>query len=176
MYENFLDQQRQQGTHKHFYKRLSDIYHQNAFTTINHESSKLGTYALLKTKPGISGYITEVSSTKDRIAISKLRLSNHKLNIETGRFYNLDETRRFCPFCESQVENEIHFIISCPTYRVLRDSLFLQIQENGRFVELLSDKEKFIYILAEPNAVIGSYVYKTMELREFLVNAYRQKN
>ena len=88
MYENFLDQQRQQGSHKHFYKRLSDIYHQNAFTTINHESSKLRTYALLKTKPGISGYITEVSSTKDRIAISKLRLSNHKLNIETGRFYN----------------------------------------------------------------------------------------
>ena len=124
----------------------------------------------------MSGYITEISSLKDRIAISKLRLSNHKLNIETGRFYNLDESRRFCPFCENQVENEIHFIVSCPTYRVFRDLLFLQIQENDRYFELLSDKEKFIYILAKPNAMVGSYIYKTMELREFLVNAYRQKN
>ena len=178
MYENFLhpSSQRHQGTHKHFYKRLSDIHHQNALTIINDESSKLRTYALLKNKPGMSGYITEISSTKDRVALSKLRLSNHKLHIETGRFHNLDENRRICPFCKNQVENEIHFLISCPTYNILRDPLFLQIQENARYFELLSDREKFICILAEPNAAVGTYVYKIMELREFLINAYRQKN
>ena len=178
MRENFLDpsSQRHQGTHKHFYKRLSDIHHQNAITIINDESSKLRTYALLKNKPGMSAYITEISSTKDRVALSKSRLSNHKLHIETGRFCNLDETRRVCPFCKNQVENEIHFLITCPTYNVLRNPLFLKIQENARYFELLSDREKFIRILAEPNAAVASYVYKIMELREFLINSYRQKN
>ena len=178
MYENYLDpcSQINQGTHKIFYKRLSDIYHQNAFTTINDESSKLRTYALLKYKPGMSRYITEISSTKDRVALSKLRLSNHKLHIETGRFHNLDKTKRLCPFCKNQVENEIHFIVSCPTYTALREPIFLEIQENVGNFESLSDREKFMYILAEPELAIGRYVQKTMELREFLINSYRQEN
>ena len=64
----------------------------------------------------MSKYITDISNTKDRIELLKLRLSNHKLHIETGRFNNLDEGRRICPFCKNQIENEIHFTISCPTY------------------------------------------------------------
>ena len=122
----------------------------------------------------MSKYITDISNTKDRIELLKLRLSNHKLHIETGRFNNLDEGRRICPFCKNQIENEIHFTISCPTYTALRESLFLEIQENARYFEFLSDKEKFVYILAEPSAMIGSYVHKIMELREFLINSYRQ--
>ena len=125
MYENFINpsSQRNQITHKRFYERLSDIHHQNAFTIINNDSSKLRTYALLKNKPGMSKYITDISNTKDRVELSKLRLSNHKLHIETGRFHNLDEARRICPFCKNQVENEIHFTISCPTYTALREYL-----------------------------------------------------
>ena len=177
MYDNYQNPSlpRHRGTHQHFYKRLSDIFHQNAFTTINNESSKLRTYGLLKNTPGMSSYITQIYNTKDRISLSKLRLSNHKLHIETGRFHNLDKTKRFCPFCKDQVENEIHFTISCPTYTALREPFFLKIQENSGNLMTLSDKEKFVCILAEPEAMTGKFVQTLMEIREFLIDSYRQK-
>ena len=53
---------------------------------------------------------------KDRIALTKLRLSNHKLMIEKGRHLKLDRNRRFCPFCPNEVEDEIHFMITCKNY------------------------------------------------------------
>ena len=127
MYENYLEPlvPRNHGTHNRFYQRLIDIYYQNAFETIQCETSKLRTYRLVKGTQGMSSYITNISNIKDRVALSKLRLSNHKLHIETGRYQHLDKTLRFCPFCKDQVEDEIHFVISCPTFTTLREQLFL---------------------------------------------------
>ena len=46
--------------------------------------------------------------------ISKMRISAHNLNIETGRFYNLDRHERVCSMCNlNVVENEYHFILQC---------------------------------------------------------------
>ena len=36
--------------------------------------------------------------------MTKFRLSNHKLMIETGRHRNMDKTIRICPFCTSVEE------------------------------------------------------------------------
>ena len=51
------------------------------------------------------------------------------LRIETGRYENLREEDRKCPFCKTMVENEIHVICDCtlyagPLYADLRDKLF----------------------------------------------------
>ena len=51
----------------------------------------------------------------------KLRISDHKLNIETGRYDNISRCNRICPLCGLSVEDEIHFLFDCPKYSLIRD-------------------------------------------------------
>ena len=57
----------------------------------------------------------------------KLRISNHKLNIETGRYENISRCNRICPVCGLSVEDEIHFLFDCPKYSAMRDDFFNKI-------------------------------------------------
>ena len=61
-------------------------------------------------------------SKAKRSLISKLRLSCHALNIETLRYCRpkVQRNKRFCPFCPSSVESEIHFILKCTKYDHIR--------------------------------------------------------
>ena len=60
----------------------------------------------------------------------KIRLSCHNLLIETGNTKILHETKdQDCPMCKLQfgqntdIDDEYHFILMCPTYRDLRKKL-----------------------------------------------------
>lgn len=44
----------------------------------------------------------------------KFRISNHKLNIETGRYEKISRFDRIYPVCG--IEDEIHFLFNCPKY------------------------------------------------------------
>ena len=79
------------------------------------------------------------------------------------------------PFCENIIENEIHFVISCPKYKILREPLFSNLNEQIKNFSTLSDKQKFICILTNPNEKVGRFVRKIMEILEFLIKSYRQK-
>ena len=55
------------------------------------------------------------------IALSQFRLSSHDLEIERGRYADVDRDARICHFCNNnQIENEYHFLLICPLYRGLR--------------------------------------------------------
>ena len=43
-----------------------------------------------------------------------MRTSAHKLEIETGRYTKTKREERHCKLCTLAVENELHFIMSCP--------------------------------------------------------------
>ena len=46
--------------------------------------------------------------------ILRLRLSNHKLNIETGRYYNIDRNLRTCENCNMNlIGDEYHLFFNC---------------------------------------------------------------
>ena len=63
-------------------------------------------------------YIRSPINTRHRIALTKLRLSNHKLVIETGRYSRpfKKPAERICPICKIEMEDEYHFINICPGY------------------------------------------------------------
>ena len=61
-------------------------------------------------------YLQVVSNIKDRKALSKLRVSDHKhdkLNIEVGRHTKLFLSERTCTFCNVDIEDEKHFLLNC---------------------------------------------------------------
>ena len=110
------------------FHREKDIFHQTSFHEIQCNSSKMKTYAKLKTKICLEPYLLSIQNTDDRIQLSKFRLSNHRLMIETGRHNNVNSNNRYCPFCPTVIENEFHFLIKCPTYSILRHRLLEDIK------------------------------------------------
>ena len=53
--------------------------------------------------------------------IAKIRLSSHKLAIEQGRYNKTNRNRRTCKLCINEIEDEMHFILLCPSYVNLRE-------------------------------------------------------
>ena len=152
---------------KYIFDMLVDQFHQQAFEEINSPKSKLHSYSKLKTKIGIEKYLTQISNINHRIAMTKIRLSNHKLSIETGRHQKIDRLKRICPFCPRYIENEEHFMIKCPIYNETRDRLLPQSIIKNCYS---SDEIKLTQILGNSNScnviLIAQYISESMSLRE----------
>ena len=166
-----------QSPHNIFFQRIVDIFHQDAFADINNENSKLRTYKLFKTSIKQEPYLTEIKNVKDRISFSKFRLSNHRLMIERGRHLNIHKDLRFCPFCSSSIEDEIHFLIGCKTYSSHRLKLIDRIKNKVRTVRFIEMSDKAIFTFLMNNTSVASLVAKhlsqTLEIREFLINKHK---
>ena len=80
------------------------------------EGKKLRTYALYKQVIKYEPYLSLIKNTKNRIMLSKFRLSSHDLETERGRYGNksVKAEERYCKFCKSNkiliVEDEFHFL------------------------------------------------------------------
>ena len=141
--------------------------------------SKLRTYKDLKNDAKFEKYLTSVQNVSDRIALTKLRLSNHTLMIEKGRHQNIKLIDRTCPFCTGEVENELHFLVKCPTYFHIRQQLLDKIKDitMGFFNP---DDEQFLLWFLLNNWTISHltarYISLAMELRTFLQDKPRNKN
>lgn len=77
---------------------------------------------------------------RDRQTLTRFRTSAHSLRIETGRYERvrlttgkykmLEREGRICQYCnQNQVEDECHFLNSCPRYNLERE-VFLRTYQN----------------------------------------------
>lgn len=67
-------------------------------------------------------YLESVKVTKFRMALSKLRMSLHRLEIEVGRWARPNRTpldQRKCRAC-NKLEDEFHFLLECKLYNEIR--------------------------------------------------------
>ncbi len=94
-------------------------------------SSKLRTYCLFKSNFVIENYLLMERNFTRRQNMSKLRISAHRLNIETGRYVRppLPPEERLCLCCNTNsVENEMHFVLDCPLYTPERETLLNSLE------------------------------------------------
>ena len=70
-------------------------------------------------------YLHQVTNTRHRITLTKLRLSNHKLATETGRYSRpfKKPAERTCTICKIEIEDGYHFLNICPAYQEKRCSI-----------------------------------------------------
>ena len=106
------------------FEKLKDKFHEESFTEINSDNSKLRTYAKLKSEAGFEKYIEVTKNIMERTAITKTRLSNHELMIEKGRHQGLEVGQRLCPFCRNTVENEQHFFDRLSKFSNTQNTVF----------------------------------------------------
>ena len=56
----------------------------------------------------LQNYLESPLTKEHRSFLSKIRISAHSLNIETGRYNNTPREQHLCKFCPSSVEDEKH--------------------------------------------------------------------
>ena len=98
---------------------------------------------------------------KLRKVISKIRCSNHALEIEKGRHTRPKTPReaRLCKICENgEVEDETHFLLYCEVYQNLRETYDIHFDN---IYDLLNTNEQI---------QLANYLTSTVQLRERLLN------
>ena len=127
--------------------RLRDNYIQ---TTLSHIRSqpKLRTYCLLKNDFLMEHYLLNIRNIKTRVAVSKFRLSDHRLAIETGRYERprVDPKDRICPVCKV-TQDEIHCLVICQINGTSRAVLFDEIIKTKPSFKFMNPEDKFVYLL-----------------------------
>ena len=114
-------------------------------------------------------YLDIITVRKFRIAITKLRVASHRLEVETGRWSRpnaIPFEERKCKIC-NQLEDEFHFFFECPIYSNLRLRYFRNYYLNRpsmfKLVELFkTNSEKQLRDLA-------MYIFKAFELQQNMV-------
>ena len=161
-------------------KRLKTILYDDYdkyWRSIIIESSKALAYKKIKQNVSTENYLFAVKNMRHKTALSRLRLSNHKLYIETGRHLRpkLERSKRKCFICKNEIEDEIHFVVNCPLYSTERNKLFHAIRYTSKhFDQLKTDEQKFIFIMTNEDTNVmkqlAKYTYNAMQIREKVIN------
>ena len=95
---------------KHYVSLMQQKYISHWQHTIRN-SKKLEFYNTFKDEYTPSCYLDLTRKLNNRKELVKLRIGNHKLLIETGRYDQIPRDNRLCPTCKSnQIEDEIHLL------------------------------------------------------------------
>ena len=136
-------------------------------------SRKLYFYKEYKTVFELEQYLNSLT-TNQRVSLAKLRLSSHKLRIETGKYGKNITPRdeRKCLNCNMpDLEDEYHFVLICPVYDDLREKYIKKYYYRKpsvcKFVELMSSKN----INTIRN--LSMYVFEAFALRKAFVDSER---
>ena len=78
----------------------------------------------------MESYLDHVTIVKHLVALTRLRVSCHSLEIEVGRYHRppcvTPLRQRVCQTCQV-LEDEMHFVCVCPRFSSLRVELFSSV-------------------------------------------------
>ena len=117
------------------------------------QSNKMRTYRKVKKIDNYrcEDYLHQVTNIRHRTTMTKLRLSNHRLAIETWRYMRpyKKPNERICPLCKKEAEDEKHFLISCSVYQEKRKSLFECLSNKFKTPNRENVDRKYIFAAIE---------------------------
>ena len=106
-----------------------------------------------------------------RRCFTNLRISCHKLKIESWRYKKIPAESRFCQICKSwKVEDGIHFITECHVLTDERNMLFNNISKVCIFFFFLNflRHQTFIWLFSNENTyvirIFSQLIYKSHSL------------
>ena len=119
-------------------KQYVDLMRKKYITYWNHtlqHSHKLNFYYKIKTNYSPSVYLDLTRKNRSRKTLVKLRISSHKLRIETGRYDNIPREERLCNLCNcNRINDETHFLLDCPSFSSIRDMFFSKLEPKVPFL------------------------------------------
>ena len=111
-------------------------------------------------------YLDIINIRKFRTAMTKLRVSSHRLEVETGRWtrpVSIPFDERKCHICD-RLEDEFHFLFECPFYNELRTQYlsryFVVRPSMYKLTELFKTEVK------KRIKNLSIYIFKAFQLRQ----------
>ena len=105
-----------------------------------------------------------------RQLFTKFRVSDHSLEIESGRYKNITREERICKNCNlNEIGDEYYFFLKCTANHSLRNNLFNKIILNKPdFIEEIPlNKIKFLLNAnSELLAEVGDFIKQSTELQK----------
>ena len=142
------------------------------------ESKKADTYRTFKTNMKFETYLTH-PKRKERVALTKLRISDHKLMIEKGRHIHptIPREERKCHMCTDKIEDEVHFLTDCKLYGS-QINFWAQVSTKFPQTRNLNKEDKYTFIMTQEDPEIMELLLKTnyerQRLRNFLCEYFYQ--
>ena len=130
-------------------KILQERYGNYFFSCLSGEKqNKLRTYYKLKEEYKPETY-TKLNIPKQYVRqLCKLRISNHNLHIEKGRYNKTPLDQRICTHCiDNKIEDEFHFICECNLYHEEREKFYDDIVNIIPCFCNLDNFDKFKYLM-----------------------------
>ena len=126
------------------------------------DHNKLRFYKSLKSTFDIEPYVESVQNRNQRAWLSRIRISAHRLHIETGRYHQpvTPVNERVCHYCDTlSIDDEEH-LLTCPTFSVKRNCLYGKISAiNPPFLNL-SNHDKMLTLFCPADPKIAKLVNK----------------
>jgi hypothetical protein len=134
------------------------------------ETSKLYIYSKIKSELKLENYLLFFSNFKMRQLFTKFRVSDHSLEIESGRYKNITREERICKNCNlNEIGDEYHFFLKCTANHSFRNNLFNKIILNKPdFIEEIP-LNKIMFLLnsnSELFAEVGDFIKQSTELQK----------
>ncbi len=117
----------------------------------------MGTYKLSKCSLVKDDYLNLTNAKLGR-AMTKFRISAHRLPIELGRYNKppLPPEERICTICPNKpIEDEQHFILECHKYYTNRKGLFEEVKKRGSNFRDLNKQDKFVSLITGGTQIAG---------------------
>ena len=111
------------------------------------QGNKLRTYAKFKDTCDFEPYLEHIKNASKRRSVTKLHVSAHRLEIETGRYNGIPAEQRFCQFCPNSIGDEKHFVLHCPTHSKRRAKLITHCEENIAGFSGMGEDSQFLTIM-----------------------------
>ena len=147
-----------------FKQRLSDNFQQNWHERLS--NSTRASFYINISSFNFQPYLNIVNLKIFRQALTKLRLSSHRLEIESGRWTKpliTPRENRLCKQCNN-LEDEFHFLFECPLYNDIR-----QFYIKPYFTRRIS-MQKAIELLKTENSSnlkkLAMFIFKGFKIRD----------
>ena len=105
----------------------------------------------------------------------KLRISSHKLRIETGRYDNIPRDERLCSlyYCK-RIEAKTRFLLDFSRFSSIREMFFSKLEPKIPFIRLLSHETLLSHQINSTdyfiNIQLTSFISSCFELRDKLIS------
>ena len=150
------------------------------------EMSKPSFYRQHKVNHKFEGYLTFLENRRFQSAITELRCTAHRRNIEIGRYNRIrnkslqrwrpsQEKKQTCDTCKEKAEDEYHFLFECQVNKQLRDKFLNEMNTLiGYNFKTMNhfDKTKLLFGTTDKYILntFGKYAYTSFENIESILN------
>ena len=141
-------------------RRSYEEYWKNSIGKQGNGSGKLSTYRQIKIGFRKEKYLDPIKNFRERSALTKLRISAHRLEIETYRYSKkpIPRNERLCSLCipDRLIHiDEFHAIMVCNKLKKSRSEIFEMFRQECEQFDKMGIHEKFIYILTYEGSLMS---------------------